>query len=322
MVEGGVGGRGIDGGARVGLGGLLGCAWGRVLEQGGPAGVDGVTLGRYGGRLGENLRVLGDLMERGSYFPGPVRVVDVPTVDLPGRDGTVRLGTLNVVDRVAQTAMVLAVEDSLECVFHADSYGHRAGRSSLDAVAVCRERFARRAWALDVRIRDFFASVPWDLILGALARHTDEQWLVYVRRWLAAPVLTADGSLAARAGKGIMQGCPVSPLLTNLVLHDVFDAWVTRVFPAVQFERFADNVVIHCDSERDASRLRSALACRLVGMGLELDFERARVVCCKDSGRRGTFEHVAAFTFCGYAFPPRKAKPELFEYWRNCAPSR
>ena len=240
-------------------------------------------------------------MSSGSYFPGPVRAVDIPK-----KKGSRRLGIPNVVDRVAQTAAAMALEESVEQVFHDDSYGYRPGRSPLEAVGVCRERCFKRAWVLDVDIRSFFDSVPWDRTLEALARHTDQKWVVmYVERWLKAPMLMADGALVPRV-KGTPQGSPISPLLANLVLHYGFDAWMDRVFPGVPFERFADDVVIHCVSERQVRNVRAALTRRLVDVGLELHPEKTRIVYCKDRSRRGTYEHVS-FTFCGYAFRPRKA---------------
>jgi RNA-directed DNA polymerase len=150
-----------------------------------------------------------------------------------------------------------------------------------------------------------FDSVPWDLALKALACHTDQKWvLLYVERWLKAPMLMADGSLVPRE-KGTPQGSPISPLIANLFLHYGFDAWMVREFPAVPFERFADDVVIHCATERQARELREALASRLVGIGLELHPEKTRIVYCEQSNRRGTYEHVS-FTFCGYMFRPRR----------------
>ena len=178
-----------------------------------------------------------------------------------GQEGGTRvLGIPNVVDRVAQTAAAMALEPSVEQVFHDDSYGYRPGRSPVDAVAVCRERCFRRDWVVDLDIRAFFDSVPWDLMLKAVARHTDQKWVVlYVERWLKAPMLMSDGTLVPRV-KGTPQGSPISPLIANLFLHYGFDAWMVREFPAVQFERFADDVVIHCVSERQARQVRDAIA--------------------------------------------------------------
>jgi group II intron reverse transcriptase/maturase len=275
-------------------------AWLKVREKGGSAGADGVTIEQFEEDLSGSLFKLWNRMSSGSYFPGPVRAVDIPK-----KGGSRRLGIPNVVDRVAQTAAAMALESSVEQVFHDDSYGYRPGRSPLDAVAVCRERGFRKDWALDVDIRKFFDSVPWDLTLKALARHTDQKWvLLYVERWLKAPMLMTDGSLVPRE-KGTPQGSPTSPLIANLFLHYGFDAWMAREFPAIRFERFADDLVIHCASELQANHVRKRLARRLVEVGLELHPEKTRIVYCKDSNRRGTYEHIS-FTFCGYTFQPRK----------------
>jgi RNA-directed DNA polymerase len=280
---------------------LLWDAWLKVKEKGGSAGADGVTIEEFEQGLNDRLFILWNRMSSGSYFPGPVRAVDIPK-----KKGSRRLGIPNIVDRIAQTAAAMALEPSVEQVFHDDSYGYRPGRSPLEAVAVCRERCFKKEWVLDVDIRNFFDSVPWDLTLKALARHTDQKWvLLYVERWLKAPMLMPDGSLVPRE-KGTPQGSPISPLIANLFLHYGFDAWMAREFPAVPFERFADDLVIHCVSESHARELREALARRLVEVGLELHPDKTRIVYCKQSKSRGTYEHVS-FVFCGYMFRPRKA---------------
>jgi len=276
-------------------------AWLKVKDKGGSAGADGVSIEQFEQGVKDRLYVLWNRMSSGSYFPGPIRAVDIPK-----KQGTRRLGIPNVADRVAQTAAAMALEENVEQVFHDDSYGYRPERSPLEAVAVCRKRSWRRDWVLDVDIRSFFDSVPWDLMLRALARHTDQKWvLLYVERWLKAPMLMADGGLATRV-KGTPQGSPISPVLANIFLHYGFDLWMVREFPADPFERFADDVVIHCGSERRASTLRKALASRLVDIGLELHPEKTRIVYCKDDKRRGPYEDVS-FEFCGYTFRPRKA---------------
>ena len=242
-------------------------------------------------------------MSSGSYFPGPVRAVEIPK----GKKGGIRvLGIPNVVDRVAQTAAAMALEPSVEPMFHEDSYGYRPGRAPVDAVAVCRERCFRKDWVVDLDIRAFFDSVPWELMLRAVAHHSDQKWVVmYVERWLKAPMQRPDGTLVQRV-KGTPQGSPISPVLANLFLHYGLDAWMVREFPAVPFERFADDAVIHCVSERQARFVREAVARRLAEVGLELHPDKTRIVYCKDSNRRGTYEQVS-FTFCGYTFRPRKA---------------
>ena len=276
-------------------------AWLKVKEKGGAAGADGVSIEQFEEDLSGNLFRLWNRMSSGSYFPGPVRAVGIPK-----QGGTRVLGIPNVVDRVAQKAAAMALEPNVEPKFHEDSYGYRPGRAPVDAVAVCRERCFRKDWVVDLDIRAFFDSVPWELMLRAVARHTDHKWVVmYVERWLKAPMQRPDGTLVQRV-KGTPQGSPISPLLANLFLHYALDAWMVREFPAVAFERFADDAVIHCASERQARMVRDAVARRLVEVGLELHPDKTRIVYCKDSNRRETYEQVS-FTFCGYTFRPRKA---------------
>ncbi len=279
-------------------------AWLKVKENGGAAGADGVTIEQFEEDLSGNLYRLWNRMSSGSYFPGPVRAVEIPK---QGKKVGVRvLGIPSVVDRVAQAAAAMALVPSVEPVFHEDSYGYRPGRSPVDAVAVCRERCFRKDWVVDLDIRSFFDSVSWDLMLKAVAHHTDQKWVVlYVERWLKAPMQKPDGTLVPRV-KGMPQGSPISPCLANLFLHYGLDAWMVREFPTVQFERFADDAVIHCVSESQARLVRDAVARRLVEVGLELHPDKTRIVYCKDSRRRGDYEEIS-FTFCGYTFRPRRA---------------
>jgi group II intron reverse transcriptase/maturase len=279
---------------------LIWAAWLKVKSNGGAAGADGVTIAQFETRLADNLYRLWNRMSSGSYFPGPVRAVEIPK-----KGGTRVLGIPSVVDRVAQSAAVLAVEPGVEKVFHDDSYGYRPGRSPQDAVRVCRRRCFRRDWVVDLDVKAFFDSVPWVLMLKAVARHTTQAWvMLYVERWLKAPMLTPDGSLTHRT-KGTPQGGPISPLIANIFLHYGFDTWMNREFPGVGFERFADDVVVHCVTERQAHQVRQAIDRRFADIGLRLHPDKTRVVYCKDDRRRLTYEQVT-FTFCGYAFRPRK----------------
>jgi RNA-directed DNA polymerase len=217
---------------------LIWAAWLKVKSNGGAAGADGVTIEQFEVRLADNLYRLWNRMTSGSYFPGPVRAVEIPK-----KGGTRVLGIPNVIDRVAQSAAVLALEPNVEKVFHNDSYGYRPGRSPVDAVRVCRKRCFQKDWVVDMDVKAFFDSVPWDLMLKAVARHTTQRWvMLYVERWLKAPMLRPDGTLADRT-KGTPQGGPISPLIANIFLHYGFDLWMIREFPGVQFERFADDGV-------------------------------------------------------------------------------
>jgi group II intron reverse transcriptase/maturase len=276
-------------------------AWQKVKENKGAAGVDGVTIEQFEADLRGNLYKLWNRMSSGSYFPGPVRAVEIPK-----KGGTRILGIPNIVDRVAQKVAVLSLEPELEKVFHSDSFGYRPGRSALDAVAVCRERCFKKDWVVDMDIKAFFDTMPWGLMQKAVAHHTDSKWvLIYVERWLKAPMLMPDGTLKHRT-MGTPQGGPISPLLANLFLHYGFDAWMTRKFPGVSFERYADDAIVHCVSERQARYVRAAISDRLAKVGLKLHPDKTKIAYCKDGRRRGSYS-VISFTFLGYTFRPREA---------------
>jgi RNA-directed DNA polymerase len=278
-------------------------AWEKVRANAGAPGVDTVTITEFASKERANLYKLWNRMSSGSYFPGPVRAVEIPKDHGAG----VRvLGVPNTADRIAQTAAARLLEVKLEPIFHPDSYGYRPGRSAHDALAVTRKRCWKQDWILDLDIRAFFDSVPHDLLLKAVAHHTDERWvLLYIERWLNAPMLMPDGTLVARE-KGTPQGSPISPLIANLFMHYAFDRWMDREYPGCPFERYADDIVAHCDTEEQARVLRAAIASRLGALGLELHPDKTKVVYCKDGQRRGDAEHTS-FDFLGYTFRARRA---------------
>ena len=273
----------------------------KVQANDGAPGVDAVSTREFAAGERNNLYKLWNRMASGSYFPGPVRAVEIP------KDhglGTRVLGVPNTADRIAQTAAAMLLEEKLEPIFHQDSYGYRPGRKAQDALAVTRRRCWKQDWILDLDVRAFFDSVPHDLLLKAVAHHTDERWvLLYIERWLKAPMQMPDGTLVARE-KGTPQGSPISPLLANLFMHYAFDKWMDREFPGCPFERYADDAVIHCDTEAQARHLRAALAERLGSVGLELHPVKTKVVYCKDTTRRKEAEH-SSFDFPGYTFRGR-----------------
>jgi RNA-directed DNA polymerase len=279
-------------------------AYQRVKANKGAAGVDGQTVEQFEQDLQGNLFKLWNRLSSGSYFPPPVKAVGIPKA---GGRGVRILGVPTVADRIAQTVAAMYLEQVVEPIFHPDSYGYRPGRSALDAVGKCRERCWRNDWVIDLDVQAFFDSVDHALLLRAVQRHTDQPWvLLYVKRWLVAPLQRQDGTVAAR-DRGTPQGSAISPVLANLFMHYAFDTWLVRAFPAVTFERYCDDAVIHCTSEEQARQVRDALAQRLADVGLRLHPDKTRIVYCKDADRRGSHEHTA-FTFLGYAFRPRLAK--------------
>jgi RNA-directed DNA polymerase len=276
----------------------------KVKANKGAPGVDDCSLIDFEADLKNNLYKIWNRMSSGSYFPPPVKAVEIPKT----HGGGVRvLGVPTVADRIAQTVVAKHLEERVEPIFHPDSYGYRPGRSALDAVAACRTRCWNSDWVVDLDIQKFFDSVPWDLLVKAVEAHTDLAWvLLYVKRWLAAPLQLPDGELVQR-DRGTPQGSAVSPVLANLFLHYAFDVWMARKFPSVQFERYVDDAVVHCVSERQARMLRAAIADRMQRVGLRLHPDKTRVVYCKDGKRRGCYEHTS-FTFLGFTFRARGAR--------------
>jgi RNA-directed DNA polymerase len=272
-------------------------------NQGGP-GVDGVTIGEFESDLRNRLYVTWNRMSSGSYFPPPVKAVEVPK---PHGSGVRRLGVPTVADRVAQTVVAMELEKVVEPKFHPDSYGYRPGRSPLDAVGACRKRCFRYPWVLDCDIAGFFDNVRHDLIVKAVEANTDLKWVVlYVKRWLKAPVQHEDGTLEQR-DRGTPQGSAISPLLANLFLHYAFDRWMARQFPGVPFERYCDDIVVHCVSEKQTRYVGKRIAARLGEVGLGLHPEKTKVVYCPQDGRDDP-HGITAFTFLGYTFRKRTAR--------------
>ena len=223
------------------------------------------------------------------------------------QEGQYESSVPTVADRIAQTVVAARLEKAVEPVFHPDSYGYRPGRSQLDAVAACRKRCWKKDWVIDLDVEKFFDSVRWDLIVKAVEAHTDLPWVVlYVKRWLAAPLALPDGSLLDR-DRGTPQGSSVSPVLANLFMHYALDTWLARNYPGVQFERYADDAVVHCATERQAREVLEAIGKRMEQVGLRLHPAKTRIVYCKDGGRRGSYEHTS-FTFLGFTFRARAAR--------------
>ncbi|MFG2394853.1 group II intron reverse transcriptase/maturase, partial [Streptomyces lavendulae] len=279
-------------------------AWEKVKANKGAPGVDGQTIVEFESDLKNNLFKIWNRMSSGSYFPPPVRAVEIEKAH---GGGTRILGVPTVADRIAQTVVALELEAKVEPIFHIDSYGYRPKRSALDAVTACRQRCWKTDWVIDLDIRKFFDSVPWDLVVKAVEANTDLPWVVlYVKRWLKAPLMLPDGSLQVR-DRGTPQGSSVSPVLANLFLHYAFDPWMAREFPGVAFERYVDDAVVHCVSEAQADHVLGALQMRMREVGLELHPDKTRIVYCKDSNRHGSYEHTV-FTFLGFTFRARQVR--------------
>jgi group II intron reverse transcriptase/maturase len=292
-------------------------AYKRVRANHGAAGVDGQSIAEFERDLSNNLYKLWNRLSSGSYFPPPVRRVEIPK---DNGEGVRPLGIPTVSDRIAQTVVKDYLEPQLDACFHPDSYGYRPGRSAKEALGMARQRCWRYDWVLELDIRAFFDNLDHALMLKALRHHTDCKWvLLYVERWLKAPVQLQDGSLAAR-DKGTPQGGVISPLMSNLFLHYVFDRWMQTHYPEVPFERYADDGICHCKTLAQAQQLRAALEARFAECHLQLHPQKTRVVYCKDDDRRGTYpEH--SFDFLGYTFRPRRSKNRWGKFFISFTPA-
>jgi RNA-directed DNA polymerase len=291
-------------------------AWTRVRDNRGAAGVDDVTIAGFEKRLKNNLYRIWNRMSSGAYFPPPVRRVMIPKKD--GRERP--LGIPTVGDRVAQMVVKMYLEPKVDSMFHADSYGYRPDKSALDAVGVCRQRCWRYDWVVDLDIKGFFDNIDHSLMMHAVRKHTDCPWiLLYIERWLKAPAEADDGTRLPR-DRGTPQGGVISPLLANIFLHHVFDRWMSEAHSDCLFERYADDIVIHCRSHAEAVRVKRAVEERLRRCRLEAHPDKTRIVYCRDSNRRQAYDSHS-FDFLGYSFRPRAARNHRNELFTSFSPA-
>lgn len=291
-------------------------AYKRVKANRGAAGVDGQTLTEFDGDMSNNLYKLWNRLASGSYMPPAVLRVEIPK-----SDGGVRpLGIPTVTDRIAQMVVKQVLEPLVEPVFHEDSYGYRPRKSAHQALAQTRKRCWKYAWVLELDIKGFFDNIDHAMLLKAVRHHTKEKWIVmYIERWLTAPVQMPDGTLQERT-RGTPQGGVISPLLANLFLHYVFDKWMQREYADVPFERYADDAVCHCRSQVQAQELMDDLGKRFAQCGLELHPKKTRIVYCKDADRRGNYADTS-FDFLGFTFRPRLSKSRWCKTFVNFSPA-
>lgn len=278
-------------------------AWQSVRSKRGAPGVDGQTIKAFEQREDKELYKLWNRLSSGSHMADPVLGVEIPKAD-----GSMRLlGVPTVRDRVAQTVVKQALEQELESVFDDSSYGYRPGRSAHDALREARTQCQRCDWVVDLDIEKFFDSLDHELLMKAVRHHTKSRWImIYIERWIKAPMQLPDGSLVERT-RGTPQGGVISPLLANLYLHYAFDHWVRTHHDHIAFERYADDIVCHCRSEREAKRFLQEVRERLEQCKLALHPDKTRIVYCQDSRRKGRYEN-RRFTFLSYDFHPCKVR--------------
>lgn len=278
-------------------------AYRRVKANRGAAGIDNESIEMFEADLKGNLYRIWNRMSSGSYFPPAVKRVEIEKKN----GGTRVLGVPTVSDRIAQMVVKLMVEPQLDGLFHSDSYGYRPGKSAKQAIAVTRERCWRYDWVVEFDIKGAFDNLDHDLLMKAVRTHIKDRWvLLYVERWLKAPLEAVDGNMVYR-DKGTPQGGVISPLLMNLFMHYAFDRWMQKTRPHCPFARYADDAVAHCRSQAEAEQLLAAIGERMAQCKLTMHPDKSKVVYCKNSNRRKAYS-VIQFTFLGFTFKPRASR--------------
>lgn len=291
-------------------------AYKRVKANGGSAGIDRVDFVKFEEDLKRNLYKIWNRMSSGSYFPPPVKVVEIPKKT----GGKRRLGVPTIGDRVAQMVAKLYFEPEVEPIFHKDSYGYRPGKSALDAVGQARQRCWKFNYVIEFDIKGLFDNIDHELLKKAVRKHAKEPWIeIYVDRWLKAPFMDGNGMVIKR-DCGTPQGGVISPVLANLFLHYTFDAWITSRYPNAPFERYADDAIIHCKTEQEALDILASLEKRLEECKLEIHPLKTKIVYCQDKDRAREYP-VTRFDFLGYTFQRRFIKDKLGRLQFNFLPA-
>jgi RNA-directed DNA polymerase len=276
-------------------------AYKKVRSNKGAAGIDEETIEMYEERLSDNLYILWNRMSSGSYFPPSVLEVEISKDD--GRKRKLGIPTVN--DRVAQQVLKSYLEPRLEAEFSDQSYGYRLLKSAHQAVEQVRMNVRQYRWVIDMDIASFFDKMSHELLWKAIERHVEEKWAkMYIRRWLEAPIEDRLGNKRHRDGEGTPQGGVISPLLANLFLHYAFDKWFGIKYPTLRFVRYADDIIIHCNSQVEAECVLTTIKARLEECKLQVNEKKTKIVYCKNTNRKGKFKTVQ-FDFLGFSFQPR-----------------
>lgn len=288
----------------------------RVKANQGAAGVDQQSIEEFEKNLKDNLYKIWNRMSSGSYFPPPVKAVEIPK-----KNGGKRiLGVPTVADRIAQMVAKIYFEPLVEPYFHTDSYGYRPGKSAIDAVEITRKRCWQYNWVLEFDIVGLFDNIEHELLMRAVKKHTNSEWIIlYVERWLKAPFKMKDGSIVERIS-GTPQGGVISPVLANLFLHYTFDKWMEKNQPQNPWARYADDGVVHCRTQVEAEKLHHRLEQRFKECRLELHPGKTRIVYCKDDNRSGNHSETS-FDFLGYTFRARRCKSRHGKYFIGFTPA-
>ena len=276
----------------------------KVKSNGGSAGIDQQSLSEFDRVRSKELYKLWNRIASGSYFAPAIKRVTIPKA----KGKTRPLGIPTVSDRIAQQVVKTYLEPRLESIFVDNSYGYRPNKSAHAAIHEVQQNVRKYSWVIDLDIQEFFENVSHELLMKALEKHVSEKWvLLYIKRWLEAPVILEDGTVKVSTGKGTPQGGVISPLLANLYMHYCVDKWLEKFRPSVIMIRYADDLIIHCNSYQEAVETLTALKNRLERCALKAHPEKTKIVYCKKEGRNLKGFPVQ-FDFLGFSFQPMRNK--------------
>jgi group II intron reverse transcriptase/maturase len=281
-------------------------AYQHVKQGGEAAGTDGMTWAYLHTHRSQLLYQLWIRLASGSYFPKAIKAVSIEK-----KDGSKRvLGLPTLLDRIAQQVVRVHLEKCLEPHFHQNSYGYRAGKSMHDAINKAKFNCQQYPYVMKLDIKSYFDTIPHDKLLKALQFYCKEKWVsLYVSRWLKAGIVNEDGS-KTQPGSGTPQGGVISPLLSNLYLHVVFDGWMKRNYPGIRFERYADDIIIHARREQIAQSILNKLQNRFTECGLTIHPTKTQIICLTRSQTKRSVSDIHTFEMGGFEFTPQWVKME------------
>lgn len=267
-----------------------------VKANRGGSGIDGMTWSELDSNPGPHLYKLWNRLSSGTYFPEPVKQVGIPK-----KGGGIRyLGIPTLLDRIAQQVVRHHLEKQLEPIFHPHSFGYRPGRSAHDAVKQSLSHCFNHDFVVDLDIKGFFDHIDHELLLKALRHYCADKWVeLYISRWLKAGIMTSGGPMETE--EGTPQGGVISPLLANLFLHVAFDQWMQKSHPEKPFERYADDIVVHCKTEKQAIFMHRQIEQRLSACRLQLHPVKTRIVNLRGYSAK---RYPGKYDFLGFTIRP------------------
>ncbi len=291
-------------------------AYKRVKANKGAAGIDEMSIEETLPYLKEHQQELKNRILRGKYTPSPVRRVEIPKPD----GGVRKLGIPTVIDRTIQEAITQRLVPIYEPLFADDSYGYRPGKNAKDAILKVKE-YAEQGYtyAVSLDLSKYFDTLNHEILINLLRKTVkDERVVQLIKRYLKSGVM--ENGVVMETEEGSPQGGVISPVLANLFLHYVFDDFMTKAYPNIWWERYADDGVLHCQSYKQAAFIKQKLEERFQQFGLELNKEKTRIVYCKDNRRSQNYSCIQ-FTFLGYTFRPRLNKNKEGKFFVGFTPA-